>query len=157
MDNEVLENNEIYVWLGKMLNTHFFMHTVSSEQWSENISLGLYNCLIHNKFITSPDENVIIYTFNKINGQIKCIVVTHELAKEKIKLDAINLGDMLPVLLKHERSELVAVIYYYENPRYSLFEIADSKIMWQTIIKDIPIEKVDICEIVYGMTIKPFN
>ena len=48
---EIIESSEIYVWLGKMLNTHFFIHTVSSDEWNENISLGLYNCLIHNKFI----------------------------------------------------------------------------------------------------------
>lgn len=155
MDTEVIEDSEMYVWLGKMLNTHFFIHTVSSEQWSENISLGLYNCLIHNKFITSPEENIIIFTINKINGQIKCIVVSHETIAEKIRVDSDNLENIFPILFKHERSNLIAIQYYYDNPRYSYYELADNIVMWKTILKNIPTEKIDICEIVYGVSNKP--
>ena len=156
MDTEVLENSEIYAWLGKMLNTHFFIHTVSSEQWDENISLGLYNCLMHNKFITSSDENIVIYTVNKNNGQVKCIAVSHQLFEDKFKVDANNLGEIFPHILKQERNDLVAIQYFYDNPRYSLFELDNCKKMWENILKDCPANKINVCEIVYGMTNKPF-
>ena len=153
-DDEIeIEYNEDFYWLGKQHTTHFFLHKISSPNWTVEISLQIYNCLIHNKFITSPDENIVIYTINQ--NRICCIGISHTTSEINFKVSSKNLEEFFPTLVNTDRKDLIGIRYYYDNPRYSYYELENVNKFWQSIFSNIP-KNIKIEEIIYGATSKPF-
>lgn len=55
------ENSEIYIYLGKKENNHYFLHKINNDiKFSLNISQKIYNVMIAHKHIFEETDNVFI-------------------------------------------------------------------------------------------------
>ena len=72
-----MDDSEQYIFLGKKGNTHFWLHTVNSTNFNEEISYQIYNVMINEKMIQSYSEDVVIYEFS-LNKPPLGIIITHD-------------------------------------------------------------------------------
>ncbi len=123
--DKIRENSqEIYIYLGNQTNTYFFIHTIYNDKFTEEISHQIYNVLINDDMIISPDENVIIYEINK-NNKVNIICIQHSSKKYSHQFYKNNLEEFFSVLISKERNDIYAIKYNYETKAYYSYYIDD--------------------------------
>ena len=110
---------ETYIFLGTQLNTHFFLHMTDEEKYIIDIPAQIYNVLIHDKFITDPTENVVIYSFNK---KCEIIIIQHTDNKKNNRFSKNNLESFFEILLEAPKDIPFVIIYFYEKSFYKTFQ-----------------------------------
>ena len=92
---------EIYIYIGMLQNTMFFMHTVKSDNFNIDISLGISDFCGTN--------NIVIFEFN--NNKWKVISISNEQVQYSID----NLEVLLPELLKNYLDYFSCIKFDYDR------------------------------------------
>jgi hypothetical protein len=115
--------SEQYIYLGKLLNTYFFIHSICDSKFTQTISNILYDALAINQYIEDSNENVIIYELNDKTNQITITTIQHILKDEYSYFVLKNLSETFLKLIKAPRNDLFVVEYNYESKCYKIFEL----------------------------------
>ena len=142
---------EQYIYLGQQDSTLFFLHTIYNQDlFKDGISDQIYNCLVNDKFIESPDNNVIIYEINPSTYTTDAICIQHSTKKEIVNFDEESLQDQLQRLVGLDRNyEIYIIAYDYEKNEYYSY-------LKDLFISGSQIDKVIIENIEYIMAIESF-
>lgn len=115
--------SEQYIYLGKLLNTYFFIHSISYSKFTQTISNVLYDALASNQYIEDSNENVVIYELNEKTNQMTITAIQHVLKDEHVRFVLKNLSETFLRLIKAPRDDLFVVEYNYESKCYKIFEL----------------------------------
>ena len=140
---------ETYIFLGTQSRTHFFIHTQSSDQYKIDIPSQIYNVLIHEKFITDPADNVIIYHYNKKN-KCELIIISHGTNPNNNKFSKENIESFFEVLVNADRNNSLVIVYDYVKGYYATYYID----MVLPISNELKFTNSSLINIV---TVKPIN
>jgi hypothetical protein len=149
---------EQYIFFGDQDDTLFFLHTIYDyalfkDQRFGGISNQLYNCLIHDKFIISPNKNVIIYEINLNKKIINVISIQHEKGIF-VEFDKENLENQLIRLVNLERNhEIYVVLFNYKIGGFQTYIITDLYLPSPNITNF----NNNLTDIEYVITTKPFT
>ena len=162
-----IDNNEIYIKLGKINNTHYFIHTirgsVKDNLFQKPISYEILNIMINDCLINSSDENVVIYEFSKKNTDIIYIFHKNTTTTKTILDDIvckINLEttfeNLINNLLSTDMPYLYVVKYDYEKKIYLTYNLPNENIC-ENITEKISgnVFTENISKIIKIMSIKP--
>jgi hypothetical protein len=120
----MLDDGELYIYLGAQNNTFFFLHTIyNTEKFKQEMSYQIYNTLIHEKYIQSPNQNVIVFDVNKTDGTCTAVCMQHYEAEKKLLFRKENLERFFPALIKAKKKDLFFVKYDYNINGYLTYEI----------------------------------
>jgi hypothetical protein len=142
--------SDLYFLLGIQNNTYFFIHTVASTEFQNEISHQIYNVLISNKQIVDKESNVIIYEF-PLDGSCHIVSISHSNRLIKPIYTLANLETFLPILLRYsqETTNMIVIEYDYIIGGYKSFCIPE-----KIVLTEIPNERLKIDGIEYVYTTK---
>lgn len=155
---ETNNSSEIYIFLGLQQSTYFFSHFIANDNFKNEISSQIYNVLINDNQIISPDENVIIYDFNPKNNTCDIVCLTHMLnSNPNVKFYKDNLEDFYSNLISAQRTDLYVVEYDYEKKAYLNYMIDEPLQLdaFNNIKKNMPDSKLSINNVFQWKTTKP--
>ena len=118
--------SEIYISLGVLKNTCFYLHEVSpenSEKFDSDISAGLISFCELN--------NVVIFEFN---NKWRVISISDEVIEYSIE----NLEIMLPALIKAYEDKFSCIEYYYDKKGYQELICPIAPIMFLNVMEGTP-------------------
>jgi hypothetical protein len=110
---------ENYIFLGTQLNTHFFLNISTNVNYTVDIPSQIYNVLIHEKFISRCDENVIIYSINK---KCEIIIIQHDNNPNNVIFYKDNLDMFLNILLDEYKKNYYIITYDYDKKYYKTYD-----------------------------------
>lgn len=131
-------NNEVYFFLGTLPaehlesetqnKTHFFVHRVNNnEKFKFDVSVQIFNSLINDDLICSPDENVVIYEIYPTKTDVTFI--QHIKASVVASISKEDLQKFLNELIIAERPELYLIKYNYDSDLYLSFIVDDATLL----------------------------
>lgn len=101
---------EQYIYYGCQQSIYFFIHTITSDEFNHDISGQIYNCMINETMITSPDKTVIIYDIGKDKTDV--VVTQHEKIRKNFSIP--NLEDQFIRLVNSTKKDEDKLIFSYE-------------------------------------------
>lgn len=114
---------ENFILLGYFGNTHFIQHCdTRNEIFTHLISCEIYNELFKNKILTSPTDNVVIYSINSYKKEYKIISIQNAMEPGYV-FDVAILSSFYPDLLRNKSLNLKNIRYEYKNNSYHYQEI----------------------------------
>ena len=112
------DTTEVYIFLGLQHRTHFYIHTIHSEQFDPAITYQLYNVLIQEKQIVCPRDNVVVYELCMRSNNCNIIIITHATNPSNPRISKENLAEFFPVLVGAPRDDLSVIKYDYSKKAY---------------------------------------
>ncbi len=148
---------ELFIYLGHISYTHFFIHTQYAkniqEDEIEQMSSQIYNMMIHETMIKINDK-VCIFNVD-INKNFVHVVITNHFTFKETKYDKESLKLAFKRLIQAKRSEIMTI--KYDGEKYLLYEFPGQLPATDKSIVDNIFVKSDINKISYNISIKPID
>ena len=139
-----MDDSEQYIFLGKKGNTYFWLHTVNSTNFNEEISYQIYNVMINEKMIQSYSDDIVIFEFS-LNKPPLGIIITHDKNELGTIYPVNELKKVFGYLTEADRSEMFVVKYDYTKKCYLSYEFPGNTINKINIDESIELDIVNVC------------
>jgi hypothetical protein len=112
--------NEIYIYIGSVSSTHFFLHIVGSESFRFGISHNIMDVLIDDMAITNTDDVIVVYEVGR-SGNMYCVCIRHNERGNDVdtNLEKNELENILVELMGHEKDKMYVILYNYDTCTYT--------------------------------------
>ena len=119
------ENSEIYIYLGKNENNHYFLHKIHyPNHFNLEISQQIYNVLIAHKYIFDENENVFIMEITENFEYYLMTTVQHEEKKEIITYTKENFKNLdIYEMFNLQKEKTLVIKYVYEVGAFFWYEL----------------------------------